>query len=78
MTEKFANEEEKSYHLCFPSSFIHFIPGIMIALLSLILQKEKFWFIVDSTNTIFDGDTGNTNTQMPKSGVDHHHNPAVY
>jgi hypothetical protein len=42
MTEKFAKEEEKSYHLCFPRYFLYFIPIIMIALLSLIMQKQKF------------------------------------
>jgi hypothetical protein len=41
MTENFAKEEEKSYHLYFPRSFLYFIPGLMVALLSLILQKEK-------------------------------------
>jgi hypothetical protein len=50
----------------------------MIALLILNLQKEKFWIIVDPTHTILDGNTCNANTQIPKPGVDHHRNPAVY
>jgi hypothetical protein len=78
MTEKFEKEEDKSYHLCFPRSFLYFIPGITVALLSLILQKQKFWIIVDPTSAIFDGNTGNVNAQMPKHGVDHQRNPAVY
>jgi hypothetical protein len=78
MTDKFAKEEEKSYHLCFPRSFLYFVPGIMIALLSLIMQKQKLWIIVDTANAIFDGDTGNANAQMPKPGVDHQRKQAVY
>jgi hypothetical protein len=78
MMEKFAKKEEKPYHLCFPCSFLYFIPGITIALLSLILQKQNFWIIVDPKNAIFDGNTGNTNAQMPKPGVDRQRNPAVY
>jgi hypothetical protein len=39
MTDKFAKEEEKSYHICFLRSFLYFVPGIMIVLLSLIVQK---------------------------------------
>jgi hypothetical protein len=66
------------YHLCFPCSFLYFIPSIMIALLSLILQKEKFWIIANPTNNIFNGDTGTINAQMPKAGVYQHCNPAVY
>jgi hypothetical protein len=42
MTAKFEKEEEKSYHLCFPRSFLYFIPSIMIALLSLIMQEKKY------------------------------------
>jgi hypothetical protein len=49
----------------------------MISLLSLILQTEKFRIIIDPTNTIFEGDTGNANAQMPKPGVDRQRNPAV-
>jgi hypothetical protein len=30
MTKKFAKKEEKSYHLCFPHSFLYFIPGIVV------------------------------------------------
>jgi hypothetical protein len=78
MTEKCAKEEEKSYHLCFPHLFLYLIPGIMVALLSLIIQKQKFRIIVDPTNAILEGDTGNANAQMPKPGVDHRSNPAVY
>jgi hypothetical protein len=78
MTEKFANEEEKLYHLCLPRSFLYFIPGIVITLMSLILQKEKLRIIVDPTKAIFEGDTGNANAQMPKPGVDRQHNPVVY
>jgi hypothetical protein len=50
----------------------------MIALLSLIMQNQKFWIIVNPTNAIFEGDTGNANAQMPKPGVNHQQNPAVY
>jgi hypothetical protein len=78
MTDKFTKEEEKSYHLCFPRSFLYFIPGIMVALLSLIMQKQKFRIIVTPTNAIFEGDTENANAQMPKPRVDHQRNPAVY
>jgi hypothetical protein len=41
MTDKFTKEEDTSYHLCHPRSFLYFIPGIMITLLSLIMQKKK-------------------------------------
>jgi hypothetical protein len=41
MTENFAKEEENSYHLCFPRSFLYFIPGILIALLSLACKKRS-------------------------------------
>jgi hypothetical protein len=50
----------------------------MIDILSLILQNEKFQIIVDLKNAIFEGGTGNTNTQMLKPGVDHQRNPEVY
>jgi hypothetical protein len=62
MTDNFAKEEDKSYHLCFPRSFLYFIPGIVVALLSLIVQKQNFRIIVDPTDSIFEGDTGNANT----------------
>jgi hypothetical protein len=42
------------------------------------MQKQKFRIIVDPTNAIFEGDIRNSNTQMPKPGVDHHRTPAVY
>jgi hypothetical protein len=47
-------------------------------IMGLILQKQNFRIIVDPSNVIFDGDTVNANAQMPKPGVDHHRNPAVY
>jgi hypothetical protein len=50
----------------------------MVTLLSLILQKQNFQIIVDPTNAIFDGDTGNANAQIPKPRVDHQRNPSVY
>jgi hypothetical protein len=77
MMDKFAKEEEKSYHLCFPCLFLYFIPSIMVALLSLIMQKQMFRIIVDPINAFFKGDMGNANAHMPKPGVDHHHNQAV-
>jgi hypothetical protein len=43
----------------------------MITLLNLIMKKQKFRIIVDPTNAVFEGDTGNANAQMPKPGVDH-------
>jgi hypothetical protein len=78
MTEKFANEEEKSYHLCFPRSSFYFIPGIIIALLNMILQKEKFRIMIDPTHAIFDGDIGTMNAQMQKPRIEHHQNPVFY
>jgi hypothetical protein len=78
MTEKFEKEEEKSYHLCFPHFFLYFIPSLMIALLSLIMQKCKLRIIVDSSNTSLEDDTGNAIAQMPTPGVDPCRNPAVY
>jgi hypothetical protein len=78
MTDKFAKEEDNSYHLCFPRYFLYFVPSIVIALLSLIMQKQKFRIIIYPNNTIFEGDTGNVNAQMPKPWVDHQRNPAVY
>jgi hypothetical protein len=78
MMDNFAKEDEKSYHLCFPRSFLYFDPGTMITLLSLIMQKHKFRIIVDPTNAIFEGVTGNANAQMPKPGVDNPQNKAVY
>jgi hypothetical protein len=78
MMDKFAKEEETSYHLCFDCSFMYFTPSIMMALLGLIIQTQKFRIIIDPTNTIFEGNTGNTNAQMPKPGVDHQRNLEVY
>jgi hypothetical protein len=39
MMEKFKKEEEQSYHLFLRRSFLYFILGLVIALLSLIMQK---------------------------------------
>jgi hypothetical protein len=78
MTEKFEEEEEKFYHLCFPSSLLYIIPGLMMTQLHLVVQKGKLHIIVDPPNTISEEDTGNTNAQMTKLGVDLHCNPAVY
>jgi hypothetical protein len=64
MMDNFEKEEKKSYHLCPPPrSFLYFIPSIMITVLSLIMQKQKIRIIVDPTNAIIEGDTGNTNAQ---------------
>jgi hypothetical protein len=61
MSGKFAKEEDKSYHLCFPRYFLYFVPGLMIALLRLSMQTHKIRIIVEPTNAIFEGDTGNAN-----------------
>jgi hypothetical protein len=37
VAEKFMTEEEKYCHLCFPWSFLYFLPGLMIGLMSLIM-----------------------------------------
>jgi hypothetical protein len=42
------------------------------------MQTQKLWIIVDATNAIFEGNTCNEKSQMPKPGVDHQRNPAVY
>jgi hypothetical protein len=52
MREKFEKEEEKSYHLCFLHSFLYFMPGLTIALLSLIMQKEKLRINIDPSHAI--------------------------
>jgi hypothetical protein len=39
----------------------------MVALLSLIMQKQKFRIIVDPTNAVFEGDTENVNAHMPNT-----------
>jgi hypothetical protein len=40
--------------------------------------KQKFLIIVDPTNAIFNGDTGNVSAHMPKPGVDHQRNTTAY
>jgi hypothetical protein len=40
----------------------------MIDLLSLILQKEKFCIIVNPTNAVITGDTGNTTAHLAQRG----------
>jgi hypothetical protein len=69
--EKFAKEEEKSYHIHFPRFLSYFIVGIMLNPLQWAWQKGKGRICVDCTNGPDGPDTqGSANTHIPKPSED--------
>ncbi len=70
--QKFAKEEEKSYHIHFPRFLTHFIVGLMLNLLQWAWQKGKGRICVDCTNGPDGPDTpGSANTHIPKPSAQH-------
>jgi hypothetical protein len=65
--QKFAKEEEKSFHIHLPRFLLHFIPGLMLNPLQWAWQKGKGRICVDCTNGPDGPDTGGSaNTHIPK------------
>jgi hypothetical protein len=71
--QKFAKEEEKSFHIHLPRFLVYFIVGLMLNPLQWAWQKGKGRICVDCTNGPDGPDTpGSANTHIPKPSK---HNP---
>jgi hypothetical protein len=71
--EKFAKEEEKSFHVHIPRFLVYFLPGLLINPLQWEWDKGKGRICVDGTGGPDGPDTqGSCNTSIPKPSV---HNP---
>jgi hypothetical protein len=69
--QKFAKEEEKSFHIHLPRFLMYFIAGLMINPLQWAWQKGKGRICVDCTNGPDGPDTpGSANTHIPKPSED--------
>ena len=69
--QKFAKEEEKSFHIHLPRFMLYFIVGIMLNPLQWAWQKGKGRICVDCTNGPDGPDTdGSANTHIPKPSED--------
>jgi hypothetical protein len=65
--QKFAKEEEKSFHIHLPRFLLHFIAGLMLNPLQWAWQKGKGLICVDCTNGPDGPDTDRSeNTHIPK------------
>ena len=70
--QKFAAEEEKTFHLHLPCSFVFFIEGLMLNPLQWVVRKGKGRICVDCTNASRGVNSpGSPNTWIPSPSAEH-------